>query len=266
MTKITQSGTTMASEDQDARSLRALHILEHVSSAGLPVTVSEIALRLHIPKASASRLIETLVSSGFLALIPGQRGVVTGPSAARLALATLSNNSFRRVCRTILRSVVEKLGETCNLSVLDGDRMIYLERIETQEPLRLHLEPGTRVPIHCTAGGKLFLSQMPLQLRKEILNNLALERRTAHTIIERAALEKELDTLAKKNIGIDNEEFVAGMAALAVPVRGADGSVAAALVCHAATVRLSLVEMMDHLPELTEAAKQLQKVLGMEKQ
>ena len=262
--KSTHSSVNSTRSDQDSRSLRVLHVLEHVANAGLPVTVSEISNRLHIPKATVSRLIDTLVSSGYLVLIPGQRGVVCGPGAARIALATFSNNAFRRVCRTVLRGVVEKLGETCNLSVLDGDHMIYIERIETHEPLRLHLEPGTWVPIHCTAGGKLFLSQMPRHLRTEILNNLVLERRTPNTIIDRVVLERELDQLCKKNIGIDNEEFVTGMTALAVPVRALDGGVAAALVCHAATVRLSLASMMDYLPELTEAATKLQKVLGMD--
>ncbi|EGD02682.1 IclR family transcriptional regulator, partial [Burkholderia sp. TJI49] len=125
----------------DARVLRALAVLEALASAGQPSTLSQLAARLHIPKATLLRLIESLETRGYVIHMPDSRGhdrgIALGPRAAQLALATLSNNAFTRGCRTVLRTLVDVLGETCNLTALDGDTVLYVERVETTEPLRL---------------------------------------------------------------------------------------------------------------------------------
>jgi hypothetical protein len=78
----------------------------------------------------------------------------------------------------------------------------------------LNIEPGSRHPLHCTAGGKLFLAQMNLLERKELLDRLVLTRMTPHTLTDRRALEKELDRLKEKMIGEDKEELFAGWSVL----------------------------------------------------
>ena len=236
--------------------LRVLRLLERISSSTEPVTIAQVAMRLDIPKASAARLIEMLVTNRYISRLPESRGLVPGPQSVQLALTTLGNNSFRRMCRSMLRGLVEKLGETCNLSALDGDCVLYLDRVETSEPLRMHLDLGSRHPLHCTAGGKLFLSRMPLAERTALLDRMTLEKRTPHSITSRSELNEELRRLAEKGIGTDREEFVQGMVGLAVPIATGDERGAIALVCHAALARSSLEQLMEKLPLMTEAAKQ----------
>ena len=252
---------------EDSRALRALSVLEQLAVAGQPFSLSQLSVRLRIPKATLMRLIESLEAQGYVTHLPdsrgADRGITLGPRAARLALTTLANNTFARACRSLLRSLVEALGETCNLTALDRDGVLYVERVETTEPLRLHLEPGTRVPLHCTASGKLFLAQMPVAERRLVLARLTLERKTHGTLTELGLLEAELDRLAARGIGIDNEEFVQGMVAVAVPVRNtADAQVLAALAIHAPTARASLQELLQAVPRLKESALKIAPLLS----
>lgn len=222
----------------DARMLRAIRVIEAVCDAAMPLSVPQLAIRTEIPKATLARLVATLVSSGYMSFVPGRRELVPGPRSARLGIRALGNGHFRRECRAVLRDTVARLGETCNLVVRDGDSVMYIERVETDAPLRMHLEPGARAPLHCTAGGKLFLSQMPRPERDRLLSVYQLQRRTPATLVDLPILKIELDRLQKLGLGMDNEEFVAGMVGIAVPVRATDnGAVLAALVCHAAAAR-----------------------------
>jgi DNA-binding IclR family transcriptional regulator len=169
----------------------------------------------------------------------------------------MMNNSLRAKRRAILANITSELGETCNVTMLDGNEILYIDRIETQWPLKVDLQPGTRVPLHCSASGKLILSQMPSAKRRAILDNLVLTRYTQNTITNLDLLESELDRIRASKIGIDNEEYLHGLICVAVPIADANGQTAAALAVQAPTARLSLARAMEHVPALRRAADAL---------
>ena len=161
---------------------------------GRPALRCRSSPRLH-SKATLLRLIESLETRGYVIHMPDSRGhdrgIALGPRAAQFALAALSNNTFTRGCRSVLRSLVDVLGETCNLTALDGDTVLYVERVETIEPLRLEMRPGMRVPLHCTASGKLFLSQLNALERNAMLARLTLKKMTYRTLTDAQLLAAE---------------------------------------------------------------------------
>ncbi|WP_376790684.1 IclR family transcriptional regulator [Cupriavidus sp. Agwp_2] len=264
----TDAGAAAAGED-DARSLRALTVLASLARAQHPQTLSQLSQRLHVPKATLMRLLAAMERAGFVVRMPAERGFVPGPGASALALQTLRSPPVLRECRAILARLVANLGETCNLTALDGDRVLYVERVETHEPLRLQLSPGIHVPLHCTASGKLFLAAMNRLERRQMLARLALTRNTPRTLSDLASLEAELDRLGTRAIGVDHEEFVRGMCAVAVPVRepGPEPSkpgqrqVVAAIACHAPTARVSMEALLKAVPLLQGAADEMARVL-----
>lgn len=268
-----ESGTLDEGElraSEAARNLRALAVIERLAMAGQPYTLSQLATRLSIPKATLMRLIEALELCGYVAHVPdsrgSERGISLGPRAARLALVTLANNNFTRAARSLLRALVDRVGETVNLTALDGDEILYIERVETSEPLRMQMHPGMRVPLHCTASGKLFLSQMPPAERRAVLSRLSLKRMTPRTITDIGLLEAELDRLAARGVGIDNEEFVRGMVAVGVPVRAPDdGHIRAVLAVHGPTARVTLEQLMGLVPTLRETATALAPLLDWQR-
>ena len=252
-----------AGEPQDAaRSLRALLVLDYLARAQHPPTLAQLAQRLDMPKSTLMRLLASMQRAGFVAATPTENGYVPGPQATTLALSTLRASAFTRACRAVLAQLVGKLGETCNLTAPDGDQVIYMERVETAEPLRLFFAVGSHVPMHCTASGKLFLASMNRLERGRVLARLPLTRNTPRTLTDPARLEDELERLATRGIGIDNEEFVRGMSAVAVPVRDAQDRVMAAVACHAPTARLMLDDLLRAVPVLQGAAQSMSAVLA----
>ncbi|TXH35741.1 MAG: IclR family transcriptional regulator [Burkholderiaceae bacterium] len=245
----------------DVRRLRALAVLEHLTEAPQPLTLAQLAHLMQAPKSTVMRLLRAMEDQGYVLHLPAERGFVAGTRATTLALRTLRGSNMRRECRAVLRALVDKLGESCNLTAPDAGRVLYVERVETTEPLRMHLQPGTFVPMHCTASGKLFLSSMSLLERRRLLANLALTRYSPHTLVDMAALEAELARNARLGLGIDNEEFVRGMIAVAVPVLGEGGKAVAAIACHAPTARISLDDLMVKVPNMRGAAEIMRSVL-----
>ena len=163
-----------------------------------------------------------------------------------------------------MQTLVEEIGETCNFTMRDGVDVIYIDRVEADWPLRLHLQPGSRVPLHCTASGKLFLSRLPARERRRLLATLPLTRHTGKTIIDPGALEDALCTIRRTGISTDDGEFLDGLIAVAVPVmdRKKKNQMRAAIAVHAPTARLSLAGAMEHVDALREAAAQLSETLG----
>lgn len=243
--------------DNPDRSLRALLLLEAVANADAPMSLAQLSDRLEAPKATLLRMLVALERLGYLLREVDEKAYLLGPRANRLGLSLLRNEVVLQRSRLILQALVRQLGETCNLTALDGERVIYIDRVETHEPLRLHVEPGTHVPLHCTASGKLFLSQMPAQRRSAVLKHLELTPQTDRSITDIDLLETELERIRVRGVGIDSEEFVRGMVAVAVPIISVDGHCVAALACHAPTARKSLGDLIEHIPRLQAAAAQL---------
>ncbi len=245
----------------EMRGLRVLRLIEHLALANHPQTLSQLAARTGIPKATMMRTLDSLEQLGYVLRTPIERGYVLGPAAAGLALSTLRNNALMRACRAILSNLVAAIGETCNLTIPAGNDVLYVDRVDTAELLRLHLPPGTHAPMHCTASGKLFLSRLPLLAQRKLLSLMSLKRLTPKTITDIDLLSAELKRLAVRGMGIDNEEFVRGMVAIAVPISAPDGRTVAAVACHAPTARQSLDQLMEYVPKLKAAALKLQPLL-----
>ena len=226
-----------------------------------PPTLAQLAQRLAMPKTTLMRLLAAMQRAGFVAATPVERGYVPGPQAGALALATLRASAYTRACRAVLAQLAGTLGETCNLTAPDGDRVIYMERVETAEPLRLIFAVGSHVPMHCTASGKLFLASMSRLERARVVARLPLTRNTPRTLTRPEQLEEELERLAARGIGIDNEEFVRGMSAVAVPVRDEEDRVVAA-VGHAPTARVMLDDLLRAVPVMQRAAEAMREVFS----
>lgn len=250
--------TDTKSKDRGSSIQRALQIIDIVSNATQPLTPSEINRALNLPKPTIHRLCGQLEEEGYLQSRLDGRGLLPGPKLNKIALGVLGNNDFLRTRRhAILQQLSEQLGETCNISVPDGGEMIYFDRVETHWPLRVQLQINDRVPLHCTASGKLFLSELSSIKRTRLLSKITLEQHTPNTLTSAEALKPELRKIRQTGVGIDNEEFLQGMIAVSLPIRDRNNRLYAALAMHAPTARLSLEQALEHVPVMREAADQL---------
>ena len=240
--------------DKSSRSVRALEVVEAVASADRPMTVVDLLDLTGLPKATLHRLCNLLEEEGFLRPDLSGRGYVGGHRLARLARLTLATSAERSYRHGILSAVSQEIGETCNIVISKGAEMFYTDRVETEWPLRHQLPIGSNVPVHCTASGKLYLSSLTKRQCRDLVSVLSLERYTDNTITDPDKLLTALKAVRRDRVGIDDEEFVDGMVAVAVPINDDKGRMVAALAFHAPTVRMDLARARTFLPVLQKAA------------
>jgi IclR family transcriptional regulator, acetate operon repressor len=238
--------------------LRAFSVLEHLVAAKGALSLAELASIIGQPKASLHRMLQSLEAGGFVAREPGQKNAyVIGPRLERLGIDVMMHSGARRQRHAILERLVDDLGETCNLSMLHDTQVLYLDRCESTWALRLELKPGSHVPAHCSASGKLLLAMMPRDERTALIRAMRLERFTPNTFDDPNLLEAELDRIVQKRIAVDNEEFVLGIACVAVPVIDPRGKCIAAIAVHGPVSRMTLSRGLTFVPRLQEAAAAL---------
>jgi len=242
--------------------LRLLMLLEEVAKAGVPVTPSTVNEVLGLPKPTIHRLFATAEAEGFLQRDVDGRSYSPGRRMRLLSINTLSSERVRTVRLAILKSLALRVGETCNLAIPERDGMFYLDRVETHWPLRIQLPVGTQVPFHCTASGKMYLSTLRPDYLERFLKNHSLEKQTERTITDPVKLQKELELTRERGYATDDEEFMPGMTAIAVPILDDRGRLLSTLSIHAPEQRSHLPDLVEYLGLLQDAALELAAIVG----
>ena len=245
--------------------VKAVAILEALATARRPLGVSELGALLGLPKPTAHRIVRMLESEGLLQREPGSRRSVPGTRLVRLGRAIVAASRLLAPRQAILESLSQEIGETCNFGVMAGSHVVYLDRVESAWPFGLRFEPGSRVPLHCTSMGKLFLSLLPAQKRAMALRSIALYRYTENTFTDLSQLETELERIRSTEVSCDNQEFLAGVVCVAVPVRAPSGQAVAAVAVSAPLARMSMQQGLQHVPLLQAAAERLAATIDDEK-
>ena len=249
-------------ETQIPTNLRLLLILEEVARRGVAVKPSELVEALGLAKPTVHRLLQTAETEGFLQRDLDGRSFGPGPRLRLLSVNTMSSEHLRTARLAILRSVAEDVGETCNLAIPDREGMIYLDRVETKWPLRIQLPVGTQVPFHCTASGKMYLSTLRQKTLDGFLAAGNLKAQTERSLTDPGVLRAEILNIAEKQFSTDDEEFMAGMTALAVPVLDGQGRLVATLSVHAPIQRHDVKSLMSFLVVLQKGASELSALLN----
>lgn len=244
-------------EDNVPATLRTVAVLEAVVAAERPASLADLTAALRLPKPTLYRMLAMLERSRLVAREPGARRYTPGPRLAALGRNVMLNGSLRTARHAILARLVGEIGETCNFTMRDGDTVVYLDRVEAAWPLRMILSSGSQVPLHCTASGKLLLALLPKAARERITAQLALTRYTDTTITDPRRLAAELAAIRARRYATDNEEFLAGVVCVAVPVSDGGKRVCAAVAVHAPVSRMPLARALEHLPALQRAAGEM---------
>ncbi|MEL6372493.1 MAG: IclR family transcriptional regulator [Pseudomonadota bacterium] len=241
--------------------VRSIVILEVLARAGTPLTATEINDTLGLPKATIHRLCQRLEQERLIERDMDGKRYMPARRLAALARGTMQFAVFRQTRHAVLDRLSKAVGETCNITVPEKDGMLYLDRVETRWPLRMQIPIEGRVPFHATASGKLYLSSLRRTQRERLIRNLSLEPLAPNTIVDVEALMEATDQIARQKYGTDDQEFVAGMTAIAVPVLDEDGRFAATLAIHGPMQRMNLEQALEHLDRLREAASDLREVM-----
>src|SRR5699024_8719449 len=129
-----------------------LDVIEKIATSTTPLTVKQLSIETGIAASTLYRVVKILEQSRVLVLEPGSRGYSAGGWLLNVAREMKEHSQLHEQRRAILRVLVEQIGETCNFTSMNGPEVTYVDRIESKWPLGLHLEPGSKVPIHCTSS------------------------------------------------------------------------------------------------------------------
>lgn len=242
--------------------LKPFTFLEAIAQAGRPLSASELSALLNVPQPTVHRIVHMLESDGFLEREPGSRRYLPGARLARLGFGMVSIAARSAPRHSILEILSQEVGETCNFGIRVGNHLMYLDRVEAAWPFGLRFEPGSRVPLHCTSMGKLFLSFMSVVQRQRFLKLAPLHHYTEHTITDPTELEREFERILAADYSTDDQEFLAGVICIAVPVRLPNGRVAAGLALSAPLARMSTKRAIQCVPLLRVAADRLAGTFG----
>jgi DNA-binding IclR family transcriptional regulator len=250
--------------DGDTPMLRLVALLERVASKDQLFSLQALVDDTGLPKPTLHRMLQQLEGAGLLRREGDGRHYGTGVRLRRLAENLLLNDTLHGARHAVLRHLVDEVGESCNITALSGNEVIYLDRVETPAPLRFYLHPGSRVPVHCSASGKVFLAQMTPAQRRRLLAHAPLQKYTPSTLTDLAALEKQLQQVRRDGHALDREEFLPGLVCVAVRVPPAEGGTRArsnlCVALQAPVMRLGIDKALQFLPALQRAANALGRI------
>ncbi len=236
---------------------KGLSVLQAFAEAGHPLTLSEIANALGANNTTATRLCYTLTELGFIQK-DGQRRYHLTPKILTLGHSYISGLAWKEVAQYYLESLFKEVQETVNLSILEGVEMIYLIRIRKRKYLPFDVRIGTRLPVYCTAMGKVLMAMGPPKKNQSILKRLKFKPLTAHTIIRLDKFLEELGKVRKKGYAINDEELTVGNRAVAAPVLDRQGYAVAAINIAVPTTEYSRSQMEKTLaPQVMRTAHEI---------
>lgn len=237
--------------------LRLFALLEYIVGKDHFVSLGSLVEELDLPKPTVHRMLSQLESDGLLMRQPDGRHYGTGARLREFAETLMLNTVQHGARRAVLRHLVQETGETCNITALSSNEVIYLDRVETSEPLRFLLRPGSRVPAHASASGKLILSQLSAAGRRKAFGHSPLRAYTEKTTTSPKALDAELDQIRAQGYAIDDEECLPGLVCIAVLVPSRDERSNMCVAAQAPVLRLGRHNATDLLPALHRAATSL---------
>ncbi|MGJ7541751.1 IclR family transcriptional regulator [Variovorax sp. LT1R16] len=263
--KIVKSSKTEVRPDgvdasADTPAMRLFGLLETIAAKDHLYSLQGLVEQTGLPKPTLHRMLQQLENAGLLQREVDGRHYGMGTRLRRLAENLLLNDSLHGARHTVLRHLVEEVGESCNITALSGSEVVYLDRVETVAPLRFYLHPGSRVPVHCSASGKIFLAQMETAQRRRLLANGTLEAYTPKTLTDPAQIEREIARVRKDGFAIDNEEFLPGLLCIAALVPSASGPSNLCVAVQAPIMRLDPAKAKALMPALQRAAQALSRI------
>ena len=231
---------------------RAFLLLELMADAGGEVAISRLAADSGLAVSTIHRLVRTLVARGYVRQLPSRRYVL-GPRL--IHLGERSSRVLATWAEPHLYRLVDTIGETANMAMLDGDRVVYAAQVPSRHSMRMFTEVGRRVHLHCTGVGKVLLAQMPPETARRLVVQAGMPARTDRTVTDPDELIAQLPAIAEQGYALDDGEQEAGVRCVAVPVPG--GAAAGAISVSGPAGRLGLDAVPRVVPVLQAAAAAL---------
>jgi DNA-binding IclR family transcriptional regulator len=235
------------------RMVTLLDALAVEGSSSLKILSAESGLH----PSTAFRILDSLTQHG-LVRRDDAGAYLLGPHLLRIAAKVRSGLDVRDIARPEMEWLRDQVGETVNLTVRQGDEVVYVERVSAQRMMRVEQVIGSRAPLHVTAVGKLMLGEAGKSAISDYARRTKLPAYTVNTHSKRKQLRDDIEASMARNYALDNEEAELGVGCIGVLVRDANGAAVAGLSVSAPMERRKL----DWVKLVQEAARRISARMG----
>ncbi len=245
---------------------RVARILDMVGQVSQGMSVRDLSAGLKLPKGTIHRILSSLAYFGYIRQDPETKIYYLGLKLMDLNNRLSGQLDFRKVAEPVLRELTERTRQTAHLVILDRDEVVYIDKIETQQPeggLQMASRVGSRNPAHSSAVGKVLLSYFSKEGLEDFLQRKGLPRRTANTMTDAAAFLNHLKTVRQQGYAMDDEENEQGIRCLGAPIFDGRGRPVAAISVSGSVFQMTKKVVQDVIKaEVVTAAAEISRRLG----
>ena len=241
---------------------KGLNLLARVCDAAEPPRFVDLMREAGMPKATLHRILGALMSHRLVALDPRDQTYIVGLRALEMAQRSWEGMDVRRAAAEDIRWLGEKTGDTVHLAVLDGTEVVYIDKVESSQPIRMFSAVGKRGPLYCTGVGKAMIAFLEEGARRKIVESLSMKKFTSNTFTTRPAFLRHLDEIRARGYALDLEEHEVGIRCAAAPIFDHRGEVVAGVSVTAPSFRLTPERLEKVAPSVVLAARGITRKLG----
>lgn len=241
--------------------IKGLKLLEVLASREGPVGITELAQAVDLGRSSVHRLLQALVELGYAVNEGGQYR--TSIKVWELGARALNKLDFRSAAGPAMRALLAQTNETVHLSVLSGDEVVYIDKLDSPEPVRAYSTIGGRAPAYCVATGKVLLAWRDAAA-ESALSVRRLQVFTPATLADTAALAAELARVRQQGYAVNRGEWRTSVWGIAAPIFGHDGRVLAAIGISGPAARIRARGLRSLSPQVVAAAASVSGALASE--
>lgn len=243
---------------------RGISILEAFDEVNPELGITQIAQKVGLSKTTVFRLVQTLVALRYLVLSSENNKYCLGPRVLSLGFTVLQTMDLKTIAAPHLQALSDQCSETVNMAVMDGDELVYIERIKTRQIVNINLHIGSRLPLYNTAMGRALLSHQPESWIKDYIKRMKKNSEANSFLgLRGEKLIKLLETVRAEHYAINNEDLVKGLRSTATPIWNGEGKICAAINIAVPSARVTVRELKAiYVPQILRTAQTISEALG----
>lgn len=239
---------------------KAFRVLEALVNADKPRSLGNLAREMDLSRSNTFRLLETLIALHYARKNPATKTYEPTLKIWELGTRLIENVDLKKAGAEHLSTLATHTRETVHLSILDDDEVVYIDKIDSDQPVGAYTRIGGRAPAYCVATGKALLAYAPGDVVDKVIATA--ERFTKNTIVDPSAIKRELDAIRRKGVAVNMSEWRDAVCGLAAPLRDSSGTVVAAVGISGPAERLTHQAMKTLEPMLLSSAESISRALG----
>lgn len=241
---------------------RGLEVMRSFSKDRTSQTLSEVAQHTGLTRATARRILLTLVELGYVH--QSSRSFSLTPKVLDLGYSYLSSFKVVELAQQPMERLVDAVRESSSMAVLDGEEIVYVARVPTTRIMTISLAIGSRLPAYPTSMGRVLLAGLPDSELDDFISGAKLEKLTSRTITDRRRLRAAIEKVRFEGYALVDQELEEGLRSIAAPIKNERGDVVAAMnvSCHSSRVKVERMRR-EFRPHLLEASHEITRRVGM---